>query len=82
MGLSTHCADDLAKASGEPVDYLSAGPVVATPTKPGREPAGEAYAALATARSTVPVFVTGGSHPPRCPPWPPPGSAGSSWSDG
>ena len=43
VGLSTHASDELAAALGDvpgrapaPVDYLSAGPVVATPTKPGR----------------------------------------------
>jgi thiamine-phosphate pyrophosphorylase len=63
VGLSTHSVDDLARAASEPVDYVSAGPVVATPTKPGRQPTGEAYAALAAARSVVPVFVTGGVTP-------------------
>ncbi len=63
VGLSTHSVDDLERAASEPVDYVSAGPVVATPTKPGREPTGEAYAALAVARSIVPVFVTGGVTP-------------------
>jgi thiamine-phosphate pyrophosphorylase len=60
VGLSTHSAADLAGAVGEPVDYLSAGPVVPTPTKPGRPGTGARYAALATARAPVPVFVTGG----------------------
>ena len=60
VGLSTHGPDDLAAAAGEPVDYLSAGPVVPTPTKPGRPGTGAAYAGLATSRARVPVFVTGG----------------------
>ena len=63
VGLSTHAEPDLVAAAAEPVDYISAGPVVATPTKPGRPPAGPAYAAMASARSTVPVFVTGGVSP-------------------
>lgn len=63
VGLSTHSPDDLSRALGEPIDYLSAGPVVATPTKPGRPPTGAAYAALAVARSPLPVFVTGGISP-------------------
>jgi thiamine-phosphate pyrophosphorylase len=63
VGLSTHSPDDLDDAVREPVDYLSAGPVVPTPTKPGRPGTGEAYAALAVARSAVPVFVTGGVSP-------------------
>ena len=67
VGLSTHSVDDLERAGSEPVDYVSAGPVVATPTKPGRPGTGEAYAALAAARSTVPVFVTGGVTPDSVP---------------
>jgi thiamine-phosphate pyrophosphorylase len=60
VGLSTHSAADLEAAADEPVDYLSAGPVEPTPTKPGRPGTGAAYAGLATARARVPVFVTGG----------------------
>ncbi len=67
VGLSTHSPADLAAADGEPVDYLSAGPVVPTPTKPGRPGTGEGYAALAAARSAVPVFVTGGVSPATAP---------------
>ncbi len=63
IGLSTHSPGDLDGARSEPVDYLSAGPVVPTPTKPGRPGTGEAYAALAASRSAVPVFVTGGVSP-------------------
>jgi thiamine-phosphate pyrophosphorylase len=60
VGLSTHSEDQLELALAEPVTYLSAGPVVATPTKPGRAGTGAAYAAVATRRAAVPVFVTGG----------------------
>ncbi len=60
VGLSTHSPDDLAGAADEDVTYISAGPVEATPTKPGREGTGLEYVSLASARSTVPVFVTGG----------------------
>lgn len=60
VGLSTHGPAELEAAAGEPVDYLSAGPVVPTPTKPGRPGTGTAYAGLATRRAPVPVFVTGG----------------------
>jgi thiamine-phosphate pyrophosphorylase len=63
VGLSTHSLADLSGAVGQPVDYLSAGPVVATPTKPGRPGTGAAYAELAAARAPVPVFVTGGVSP-------------------
>jgi thiamine-phosphate pyrophosphorylase len=67
VGLSTHAPDQLQQAMGEPVDYLSAGPVVPTPTKPGRDGTGVGYASLATARSTKPVFVTGGVTPDTVP---------------
>ena len=51
----------------EDVSYLSAGPVEPTPTKPGRPGTGVGYVTLANARSSVPVFVTGGVTPERIP---------------
>jgi thiamine-phosphate pyrophosphorylase len=68
VGLSTHSARDLEGALPEPVDYISAGPVEETPTKPGRPGTGLDYLALATERSAVPVFVTGGVTPERIAP--------------
>jgi thiamine-phosphate pyrophosphorylase len=67
VGLSTHSPDDLGAAEGEHVTYISAGPVEATPTKPGRPGTGAGYVALASARSRVPVFVTGGVTPDAIP---------------
>jgi len=67
VGLSTHSAADLESALREPVDYLSAGPVVPTPTHPGRPSTGVEYAGMATARSRWPVFVTGDVTPTRVP---------------
>ena len=69
VGLSTHGEDDLAGALalGADVSYISAGPVEPTPTKPGRPGTGLEYLALATARSAVPVFVTGGVTPEKIP---------------
>lgn len=66
VGLSTHAPGELGKSELEPVDYVSAGPVVATPTKPGRPGTGIDYAALAVGRAALlrrPVFVTGGVTP-------------------
>ncbi|MCL4445947.1 MAG: thiamine phosphate synthase [Actinobacteria bacterium] len=60
VGLSTHCDGDLEAALDQPVDYISAGPIVATPTKPGRSGTGTAYAVHASQVADVPVFVTGG----------------------
>ncbi len=44
----------------QPASYFSAGPIVATPTKPGREGTGLDYALASQRRSDRPVFVTGG----------------------
>lgn len=63
IGLSTHAPEELSVALDEDVTYLSAGPVEPTPTKPGRPGTGVAYAAEATKRAAVPVFVTGGVTP-------------------
>ena len=67
VGLSTHAPSDLAASAGEPVDYISAGPVEPTPTKPGRPGTGLDYIRLAAERSTHPFFVTGGVSPATLP---------------
>jgi len=66
VGLSTHAPGELAAGIVEPVDYLSAGPVVPTPTKPGRPGTGLSYvaqAAEACEKAGMPVFVTGDARP-------------------
>jgi thiamine-phosphate pyrophosphorylase len=69
VGLSTHAVDELDAAIGAsegppaPVDYLSAGPVSATPTKPGRPGTGLGYISEAVSRSPLPVWITGGVTP-------------------
>lgn len=67
VGLSTHAAVDLAGAPWGEVSYISAGPVEATPTKPGRPGTGLDYVRVASERSIVPVFVTGGVTPEQVP---------------
>jgi thiamine-phosphate pyrophosphorylase len=70
IGLSTHGRSDLDGATGPlgpDVSYISAGPVEATPTKPGRPGTGLDYLHLATEQSPVPVFVTGGVTPEKIP---------------
>lgn len=67
VGLSTHSEDDLERALAQPTSYLSAGPIVETPTKPGRPATGAGYAQLATQRANQPVFVTGGVNVDRIP---------------
>jgi thiamine-phosphate pyrophosphorylase len=63
VGLSTHTPEELGAAADEPVDYVSAGPVSPTPTKPGRPGTGTAYVSHAAATSAHPFFVTGGVAP-------------------
>lgn len=69
VGLSSHATGELDAAIGgpdappAPVDYLSAGPVSATPTKPGRPGTGLGYVREAVARSPWPVWITGGVAP-------------------
>jgi thiamine-phosphate pyrophosphorylase len=67
VGLSTHAPAELDTAVAEAVDYLSAGPVNATPTKPGRPGTGLEYLAYAAAHATKPWFVTGGVTPATIP---------------
>ena len=63
VGLSTHAPAELDASVNEPVDYVSAGPVTETPTKPGRPGTGAGYAGYAQAHAGRPVFVTGGVTP-------------------
>ncbi len=67
VGLSTHAEKEVRAARQENVTYLSAGPVNATPTKPGRAGTGVEYATYAQNISTSPVFVTGGVTPETVP---------------
>jgi thiamine-phosphate pyrophosphorylase len=64
VGLSTHAPTEWDAAAAEPVDYLSAGPVAPTPTKPGRPGTGLDYLGHAAGSTeTRPWFVTGGATP-------------------
>ena len=60
LGLSTHSKLQVVKAGNQPVDYLSAGPVHATPTKPGRPAVGFEHVTVAAVRASVPVVAIGG----------------------
>jgi thiamine-phosphate pyrophosphorylase len=60
IGLSTHADDEFDAGLTQPVTYLSAGPIEPTPTKAGRPGTGVDYARRAQARTSLPVFVTGG----------------------
>jgi thiamine-phosphate pyrophosphorylase len=67
VGLSTHAPEELESSRDEPVDYVSAGPVHPTPTKPGRPGTGPHYVTFATANTSRPVFITGGVTPETVP---------------
>ncbi len=67
VGLSTHDPSELDEALHEPVDYLSAGPVSPTPTKPGRPGTGLRYLTYVVERAKVPWYVTGGVTPDAVP---------------
>jgi thiamine-phosphate pyrophosphorylase len=75
VGLSSHQPSELASAFGEAVDYVSVGPVVPTPTKPGRPGTGLGYVIEATTLTAgwprvegpMPYFVTGGVSPESIP---------------
>jgi thiamine-phosphate pyrophosphorylase len=67
VGLSTHSDDDLTRALDQPTSYVSAGPIMETPTKSGRPATGAGYAQRAVASTSQPVFVTGGVNADRVP---------------
>ena len=60
IGRSTHDREQFRRALGEDVDYVVAGPVHETPTKPGRPAAGIELVRLAAAEATKPWFAIGG----------------------
>ena len=64
LGRSTHDLDQAATAASEPWDYLVAGPVWATATKPGRPATGTALIeAVAALDPPQPWFAIGGIAP-------------------
>ena len=63
IGLSTREPAQLDAAAGEPIDYVSTGPVNWTPTHPGRSATGLGYLTYAAAHSPYPFYVTGGAAP-------------------
>jgi thiamine-phosphate pyrophosphorylase len=61
VGRSTHAPAQADAAEADPdVDYVVAGPVHATPTKPGRPATGPEYIAYAARTVTKPWFAIGG----------------------
>ncbi|NJL98285.1 MAG: thiamine phosphate synthase [Synechococcaceae cyanobacterium SM2_3_2] len=60
IGQSTTNAEELAAALASSADYIGAGPVYATPTKAGKEPAGFDYLRLVQEKARIPWFAIGG----------------------
>ncbi len=60
IGRSTTNPQEMTKAIAEGADYIGVGPVYATPTKPGKPPAGLDYVDYAQKNSPIPWFAIGG----------------------
>jgi thiamine-phosphate pyrophosphorylase len=63
IGLSTHTREQIEAAAEEPIDYVSVGPIWATPTKEGRPATGLELIREAARIATVPWFAIGGINP-------------------
>jgi thiamine-phosphate pyrophosphorylase len=63
LGLSTHSEEQIAASAGEPVDYISVGPIWETPTKEGRPGVGLGLIGHASANAPHPFFAIGGIDP-------------------
>jgi thiamine-phosphate pyrophosphorylase len=63
IGLSTHSREQIEAAHSVPVDYISVGPVWATPTKEGRPATGLELIRTASEIATLPWFAIGGIDP-------------------
>jgi thiamine-phosphate pyrophosphorylase len=60
IGLSTHSREQIEAAAGQPVDYISVGPIWETPTKEGRRATGLELIRTAAEIASVPWFAIGG----------------------
>jgi thiamine-phosphate pyrophosphorylase len=63
LGTSAHSPTEIDAAQGLPVDYISIGPVHATPTRPGVRAGGHALVTYASRNSRLPFFAVGGIEP-------------------
>jgi thiamine-phosphate pyrophosphorylase len=63
IGLSTHSEEQLSASAGQPVDYVSVGPVWETPTKEGRPGVGLGLVEHAAGAAPHPFFAIGGIDP-------------------
>ena len=60
IGLSSHSPEQAQRALKAGAAYLGVGPVFATPTKPGAQPASLDYVRWATGHISIPWFAIGG----------------------
>ncbi|HOD75060.1 MAG TPA: thiamine phosphate synthase [Syntrophorhabdaceae bacterium] len=60
IGKTTHNLEQGRQAIKDGADYISTGPVYATPTKPGRAPVGLAYVREAAEHLDIPAVAIGG----------------------
>ena len=60
VGRSTHTPEQALAAEREGFDYIGVGPVYATPTKPGRKPAGLRLVRFAAKNLQIPFVAIGG----------------------
>jgi hypothetical protein len=63
LGTSTHNPQEIAAAQRLPLDYISVGPVHATPIRPAAQPVGHALITYASRNSRLPFFAVGGIEP-------------------
>jgi thiamine-phosphate pyrophosphorylase len=63
LGTSAHTRAEIDAAQVLPVDYISIGPVHATPTRPNRPAAGHGLVTYASRNSRLPFFAVGGIEP-------------------
>jgi thiamine-phosphate pyrophosphorylase len=63
LGTSTHSPDEIEAAQHAPLDYISVGPVHATPIRPNAAPVGHALITYASRSSKLPFFAVGGIEP-------------------
>jgi thiamine-phosphate pyrophosphorylase len=63
LGTSTHTPEEIVAAQRLPLDYISVGPVHATPIRPNAAPVGHQLITYASRMSKLPFFAVGGIEP-------------------
>jgi thiamine-phosphate pyrophosphorylase len=63
LGTSTHTPEEIVAAQQLPLDYISVGPIHATPIRPNSTPVGYGMVTFASRNSKLPFFAVGGIEP-------------------